>query len=292
MVAAIERPPAAPTPLHLRAWLRTVVRRIAAAAQRDRTERAQRERRAARPEGDDAEREASEQLARHRELTAAVDALPEPYRTAVALRYLADRKPAAIAREVGATPHAVHQRIHRGLQLLRERLDRQHGSRAAWATPLAAMFPAAPFAPLLLTTLMAKNAFVAAAVLTVAATGTWLAVRSDTPQLPTTDSATSSAAAVTAATAANEAANRAAPPPAPAATGATARTSAEFTVVVVDAHGAPVAGADVHCFAEAAQPVQQTTGADGHAAFPASDKSGGLVVIARARPPLLARVAK
>src|SRR5262245_4841355 len=181
MVAAIERPPAAPTPLHLRAWLRTVVRRIAAAAQRDRTERAQRERRAARPEGDDAEREASEQLARHRELTAAVDALPEPYRTAVALRYLADRKPAAIAREVGATPHAVHQRIHRGLQLLRERLDRQHGSRAAWATPLAAMFPAAPFAPVLATILMAKNAFVAAAVLAVAATGTWLAVRSDAP---------------------------------------------------------------------------------------------------------------
>src|SRR5262245_33913053 len=272
MVAAIERPPAAPTPLHLRAWLRTVVRRIAAAAQRDRTERVQRERRAARPEGDDAEREAGEQLARHRELTAAVDALPEPYRTAVALRYLADRKPAAIARETGATPHAVHQRIHRGLQLLRERLDQQHGSRAAWATPLAAAFPTAAFAPLLATTLMAKNAFVAAAVLAVAATGTWIAVRSDAPQLPT-DGATNSAA-MTAAAAAIDAANRPAPPPAPAAAGPTTRTSAEFTVVVVDARGAAVEGAEVHCFAENAQPVQQATRADGHVAFPANERSG------------------
>src|SRR5262249_16933477 len=157
-VAAIERPPAAPTPLHLRAWLRTVVRRIAAAARRDRAERGRRERRAARPERDDAGREASEQLARHRELTAAVDPLPEPDRTAAALRYLADRKPAAIAREVGATPHAVHQRIHRGLQLLRERLDQQHGSRAAWAAPLAAALPHTFLVPLLGAIVMAKNA--------------------------------------------------------------------------------------------------------------------------------------
>jgi RNA polymerase sigma-70 factor (ECF subfamily) len=287
MVAAIERPPAVATPMHLRAWLRTVVRRIALAARTDRAERALRERRVARPEGDDAERAASEQLALHRDLTAAVHALPEPYRTAVTLRYLADRTPTAIAQQSGVTSDVVRQRLHRGLAMLRARLDREHGSRAAWAGPLAALLPEPSFFVLLASLAMTKHVLAAAAALAVCVTGTWLALRTETPvalPIAAADTATLASAGIERRNATPTDAG-AATPKAPAA--AEVRTSADFVIAVVDEHEAPVTDAEVHCLAADAEPQRRTTTATGRVSFPARDSRGSIVVRVRARPPIL-----
>ena len=54
---------------------------------------------------------------------AAIDRLPEPYRTALLLRDLEDMDSAEIARFLGITPNALKIRVHRARQALRTLLD-------------------------------------------------------------------------------------------------------------------------------------------------------------------------
>ena len=57
-----------------------------------------------------------------RRLTRAVRALPEPYRTPVALHCLGDVPAVEIARRLERPPGTIRYQVSRGLRLLRERL--------------------------------------------------------------------------------------------------------------------------------------------------------------------------
>lgn len=63
----------------------------------------------------------------------AVLALAEPYRTTVALVHLEEVPPAEVARRLGIAEATVRVRLHRARGDLRRRLDRDFGSRGAWA---------------------------------------------------------------------------------------------------------------------------------------------------------------
>jgi len=71
-------------------------------------------------EGDPAERAEARDL-RDR-LLASVRDLPEPYRSAVELRFLAGREPRDIARERSIPASTVRTQVLRGLEMLRGRL--------------------------------------------------------------------------------------------------------------------------------------------------------------------------
>jgi RNA polymerase sigma-70 factor (ECF subfamily) len=132
-IAALERPPgSASDGLRFRSWLASVMRN--ALRQRGRTEmrREAREEIAAREERLDAADRLLERVSVERELVAAVLELDEPYRTAVLLRFFESLPPREIARRLGVPVNTVQSRLSRGLARLRERLDREHGDRAAW----------------------------------------------------------------------------------------------------------------------------------------------------------------
>ncbi|MEM7203247.1 MAG: sigma-70 family RNA polymerase sigma factor [Planctomycetota bacterium] len=83
--------------------------------------------------------ETSEQLERHRAVVDAVDALAEPYRSAIWLRYFDGLTPRGIAARLGVPVKTVDSRLHRGLAQLRERLRARFGADrwAAFLLPLA-----------------------------------------------------------------------------------------------------------------------------------------------------------
>ncbi|MBK8977747.1 MAG: sigma-70 family RNA polymerase sigma factor [Planctomycetes bacterium] len=145
-LAALRSPPGGGSRGALRAWLSTVVRRHAADQLRSRTRRRRRERVAARdeeplPSVDDA-------LAREEQRRAVVDALAalaEPYRSAVALRYLEGLEPGEIAARQRVPAATVRTRVHRGLEQMREHLDRRSGGdRRAWRAALLPLATARP----------------------------------------------------------------------------------------------------------------------------------------------------
>jgi hypothetical protein len=70
---------------------------------------------------------------------AAVQALHEPLRTAVVMRFWHGMLPDAIAQQLGVPRNTVRSRLQRGLELLRERLDREFGTRERWTKPLGAI---------------------------------------------------------------------------------------------------------------------------------------------------------
>lgn len=283
LTAAIEQRPVFTGPQQLRGWLRTVVRRIAFAARRSRHERLLRESHAARTGGDDAERQAADQLALHEELTAAVQSLPEPYRTAVTLRFFADLTPRAIAQRCATSSVVVRQRVHRGLSLLRERLDRDHGGRAAWAEPFAAALPSALVPPLFLVPLMIKQSLAAALVLLAVAAGAWIALADPAVPPAPIDPAGATPTATAMAT-------EAVATPGAGVDATPDRVDAHYELVVVDAADAPVAAAEVHCWTDGAEPVAGRTDARGRARFAASPRPGGAVVLASGHAPCIARL--
>jgi len=133
MVAAWR---SAPPPEARRRWLGAVVKRLAGRVRRARHRRAQRELVAARPEALPSTAELATQAELQRSAVAAVLALAEPHRGTLLLRFVHGAGYAAIASQQGVTVEAVRSRIKRGLAMARARLDREHGSRAAWAAPL------------------------------------------------------------------------------------------------------------------------------------------------------------
>ncbi len=70
-------------------------------------------------------------------VVAELAALPEPYRRTLVARFFDDLTPHAIAQRENAPDATVRARTKRGLELLRERLDRRYGGdRSAWCTAL------------------------------------------------------------------------------------------------------------------------------------------------------------
>ncbi len=160
LAAAVAQPPG----LHgdrLRAWLRRVAQRRRWRAQARERQRCAVERAVARPE-----RAADDRLDAARWLHDAVAALPEPYRTAVTLRFFDELSPRQLAQRLGISPAAARQRVHRGLVLLRQRLERQpRGAERLAAALLPAPLPLLAIMSAKLTLLGLGATAVAAAVL-------------------------------------------------------------------------------------------------------------------------------
>ena len=146
--AALERPPALDRPV--RPWLGRVLTNLARHRARGAGRRTARERAVARDEGLPGPDELVERLDSQRALTEELAALAEPFRTTVLLCYFEDLEPSEIARRQNLPAGTVRWRLKRGLDLLRERLDRRFGDRRQWAlllVPLARPIVPVPFGP-------------------------------------------------------------------------------------------------------------------------------------------------
>ncbi len=133
LVAALADGPRARS---LRAWLAAVLRNVVLQRRRAEARRAARERSSLAPPQPRAPDDVAAELAWHRALVERVHALREPYRRTIVERFLRERSPREIARDEGVPAKTVHTRIERGLALLRESLDREHGMRGIWVVAL------------------------------------------------------------------------------------------------------------------------------------------------------------
>lgn len=150
IAAALKHRPRSEPTIGIRRWLDAVTRRQAARWHRRRHRREQIETNAHDSSRADGEpRDVVARLEQHRTLTAAVLALPEPYRSTVVARFLDERSCAQIAANNGVTEAAVRQRLHRALERLRDRLGRDpdwrrgllllaYGARPTLSPPLVA----------------------------------------------------------------------------------------------------------------------------------------------------------
>ncbi len=138
-LAALMRPPLRGVPV--RPWLASVLHNALRMSHRGATRRTARERIAAREEALASASDVVETAARQRELVEALMELGEPYRTMLLLRFFESLPPRRIAERLEISVETVNTRLKRGMQQLRERLDRQHrGDRSEW---LAALLPLA-----------------------------------------------------------------------------------------------------------------------------------------------------
>jgi RNA polymerase sigma factor (sigma-70 family) len=119
-VAALERPPRGA----LRAWLGAVVRNLAGKVRRSEGRRLEREHAASRKEPLPGADDIAARIALHRSLVQAVDALEEPYRSTIVLRFFYDLRPQEVAARQGIPVETVRTRTRRALELLRGRVDR------------------------------------------------------------------------------------------------------------------------------------------------------------------------
>src|SRR5262245_10947069 len=167
-VQALRHPPRAAGAA--RTWFRTVLRNLAGREARAESRRSTRELAAARDEAQPSPLEIGERLALERELVRAVEALREPYRSAVFQRYFEDLSPRAMARREGVPVATVKTRLRRALEMLREALDRSHGRRA-WALALARFVRPEPIAASTLASMLATGIVLAGATAWMLRTG-------------------------------------------------------------------------------------------------------------------------
>lgn len=114
-------------------------------------------------------------------VVAALRALDEPYRSTLVQRYFHDWTPTRIAGEAGLPLNTVKARLARGLQRLREELDRRHGDRSTWCHLLWAALGNGGGSSLVgaLTALVVSVARMGVRALTAfSSLGTWLALTS------------------------------------------------------------------------------------------------------------------
>lgn len=172
-------------------WYRTVLRNLARDRMRERGRRSASERDAARAERLPSEGEVAERLEIVRRVAVEVAQLAEPYRTAVHLRYFEDLSPAEIARVAGVPVETVRTRLRRGLETLRERMDRAHGGqRDAWALALVPLATRAGSGAGFLTsagTIMSTKVAISGAAAVVVAVGLLLGWRASRPTVRPSD---------------------------------------------------------------------------------------------------------
>lgn len=134
--AALERAPDAPG--NLRAWMAGVVRNKARMRARSRARRSRREAVVAPTGATPATAELLAKEEARQRVLAAVLALPEAYREVILLRYMEDKPPRQIARELGLPVETVRTRLWRARDRLREDLDREGGGKAGAGLALLA----------------------------------------------------------------------------------------------------------------------------------------------------------
>lgn len=121
----------------VRPWLAAVTRNLALRILRREAGRRGAERAAARREELPSAHELAAQAETHRRVAQAVLELEEPYRSTILLRFFHHKTPSQIARHRGEPVATVKTRLRRALQLLRGRLDAEHGSDGrAWVLAL------------------------------------------------------------------------------------------------------------------------------------------------------------
>ena len=132
-LAALKRPPKG----DVRSWLAAVAHNLVRRGSQAASNREQRERSVARPELGPSPEEIQRRESVRGLVVEKVLGLPEPYRTAVLLRYFENWKPRRIARETGCSVETIKTRLKRALERLREDLDRENrGERAVWMLTL------------------------------------------------------------------------------------------------------------------------------------------------------------
>src|SRR5262249_12564760 len=129
-LTALRRPPGALE--HPRAWLGTVLRNLARMQARADARRRTREA-SLPPRGDEPSTEERVARAELEQLAVRHVLDLEPlHREALVLRYMRGLEPSEIARRAGVPASTVRNRIARGLEEVRVRLDERHGRRSAW----------------------------------------------------------------------------------------------------------------------------------------------------------------
>ncbi len=170
-VAALEGAPA--DPARWKSWMRSVLAHRAADRSRSRRNALSREREHARTEALPGTGELLERVETQRRIAEHLLALDEPYRTTLLLRFYEDLAPREIAARTDTEIATVKSRLHRGLELLRTRLDREnHGDRRAWIGALAPFCHESTHAPWTLLLGMSIKTFVAVVVV-LAASALW-----------------------------------------------------------------------------------------------------------------------
>ena len=134
-LAALERGKS--TIQNPRSWLAAVTRNQAYKTLEREGRLAKREQAAAKPEGLPSTADFAEKETVRREVADAVLLLEEPYRSAILLRYFENLLPKQIAARLGIPTDTIYTRLRRGLEQLREKLDRNHGGdRRTWCLGL------------------------------------------------------------------------------------------------------------------------------------------------------------
>src|SRR5262245_26359204 len=128
LITAWRRPPA--VSIALPVWLRAVLKRCAIDLQRSESRRHARERSAARPEAVHPV-DLAERLELQQAVVREVQALAEPYRTVVWLRYYEGLSPTEIAGRLGEPVRTIKTRLWRALAQLRHGLEGRY-SRSVW----------------------------------------------------------------------------------------------------------------------------------------------------------------
>ena len=122
----------------VRAWFSTVLRNRARERHRGEVRRSAREEGVARAEATPSTTELVEKVSVHQQVVRLAMALPEHYRETLLLRYFEGLTPSEIAAARGVPVSTVKTRLQRGLDLLRDELDHEHGGDGkAWMSALA-----------------------------------------------------------------------------------------------------------------------------------------------------------
>ncbi len=306
LVTALRRPPAADRPLE--PWFATVVRNGARKLFRGESRRGEREAAAAAcaPSRTDDPASAALRLDEQRVLVEEVARLDEPFRSTVLLRFFDGLSVADVAARAGVPPATVRTRTARALDRLRAALDRRHGGRREpWLALL--LPPDGRVAPPPRRRAPRVAAAVAGVALLVLLLARALEPRPPAPPAPvtTTAGAHTDAAPAQPPHAPPAAAPRRHATSAAAAEGGAARDVEEVAIAapataqaartvrgrVVDAVGAPVAGAAVQAVRaaagagaeSAAAPASMAASAD-DGSFVLADAPAGALLLRGSRP--------
>ncbi|HEX6884454.1 MAG TPA: sigma-70 family RNA polymerase sigma factor [Planctomycetota bacterium] len=255
-----------------RPWLARVLRNAWKDHLRGLGRRQRRERAAAAAEALAPADELVAELELRERLMRALRELEEPLRSTLARRFFRDESLAAIARADGVAVSTVHERLARGLERLRARLDAEHGGRrGAWAATMLALGRrgGGGLGPLEVTGMTAGLKLAAAGVIVLTGVLGWVWFVREPTQLP--PGLSRGDGAVEAPLAASSSASIASPPTLAARepTGGAATSSVGpateepvLTGRVVDVHDAPVAGVEL-VLERRAGPVTAVSEADG-----------------------------
>lgn len=143
-VVALHRQPRDAT--RFRQWIAEVMRNALRERRRGAARRDAREADVARAEAQESTGRIVERVTLQRELVQAVLELEEPFKSAILLRFFENLPPREIASRLGTTVNTVNSRIGRGLERLRERLDRSAGGREPWLLAFAPWLQLKPLA--------------------------------------------------------------------------------------------------------------------------------------------------